>query len=57
MAVTFFFDFAWYSLVAAVVAGGRRFLKPGVYKGMMIVCGLFLIGLGVYFISWALLSL
>jgi threonine/homoserine/homoserine lactone efflux protein len=50
-------DFAWYSLVAAVVAGGRRFLRPGVYKGMMIVCGLFLIGLGVYFLSWALLSL
>ncbi|MDF9409982.1 MAG: LysE type translocator [Pelotomaculum sp. PtaB.Bin013] len=43
-------DFTWYSLVAAVVAGGRKFLSGGVYKGVLLVCGVFMIGLGGYFL-------
>jgi len=47
-----FSDLAWYSLVAGMVAGGRRFFKQVVHQGILAVCGLFLIGLGGYFIFW-----
>lgn len=56
MGITSFFsghimaDLLWYSLIAAAIASGRRFLKPRVYQAIIIFCGLFLIGLGGYFI-------
>jgi threonine/homoserine/homoserine lactone efflux protein len=43
-------DLLWYSLIAAAVAGGRRFLQPKVYQIIIAFCGIFLIGLGGYFI-------
>ncbi|MDI6907878.1 MAG: lysine transporter LysE, partial [Thermoanaerobacterales bacterium] len=43
-------DFLWYSAVAAVVAGGRRFLTPLLYRGILALCGGFLVFLGGYFI-------
>lgn len=43
-------DLVWYSLVAAVVAGGRKFISPPVYKYVITICGIFLVLLGVYFI-------
>ncbi len=43
-------DLAWYTLVAAVVAGGRKFISPRVYKYVIVVCGIFLLVLGLYFI-------
>ncbi len=43
-------DLAWYTLVAAVVAGGRKFLSPALYKYIIVTCGIFLLMLGVYFI-------
>jgi len=43
-------DLLWYSLIAAVVAGGRKFISPNVYKYIIVVCGVFLAGLGVYFV-------
>lgn len=45
-------DLVWYSLVAAVVAGGRRFLTPPLYRGLILGCGLFLVFLGGSFILW-----
>jgi threonine/homoserine/homoserine lactone efflux protein len=56
MGITSFFsghimaDLLWYSLIAAAIAGGRRFLKQQVYQTIIMLCGLFLIGLGGYFI-------
>lgn len=43
-------DFLWYSLVAGVIAGGRRFLTPLLYRGILALCGGFLVFLGGYFI-------
>lgn len=43
-------DLAWYAAVAFTVAGGRRFLTPGLYRGILAVAGLFLVGLAGYFI-------
>jgi arginine exporter protein ArgO len=48
-------DFIWYTLVAVVVATGKRFIPDSIYRGVLVVCGVFLIGLAVYFIvqGWA----
>ncbi len=43
-------DFAWYAFVAFIVASGRKFISEKVYKVLLIVCGLFLIGLSLFFI-------
>jgi len=32
------------------VTGGRRFISQGVYNFILLACGVFLLGLGVYFI-------
>ncbi|MHB1419475.1 MAG: LysE family transporter [Bacillota bacterium] len=43
-------DLVWYSLVAVVVATGKRFLSERIYQGILSVCGAFLIALAAYFI-------
>jgi threonine/homoserine/homoserine lactone efflux protein len=43
-------DFAWLTLVAFVLASGRRIMSRGVYRGILAACGLFLLVLGAYFI-------
>lgn len=43
-------DVSWYFMIAAAVAGGRKFISDGVYRAILIGCGIFLIALGAYFI-------
>lgn len=43
-------DLTWYCLVAAAVVGSRKFLNDSVYKGILLFCGVFIIGLGGYFV-------
>jgi len=43
-------DFAWYALVAFIVATGRKVMNDRVYQGLLVLCGLALLALGVYFI-------
>ncbi len=43
-------DLMWYSAVAAAVAGGRKFISDQIYRYVIVICGIFLLGLGVYFI-------
>ena len=43
-------DFAWLTLVAFVLATGRRIMSGRVYRGFLAACGLFLLVLGVYFL-------
>jgi len=43
-------DFAWLSLVAFALVTGRRLMSPPVYRGILMACGAFLVGLGVWFI-------
>jgi len=50
-------DLAWYSLVAAAVAGGRRFITQRLYNGVLVVCGLFVLGMGVYFVWDAIINI
>lgn len=49
-------DLVWYSLIAAAVAGGRKFLSDGVYRTILVACGVFLVGLGGYFLYYGLLA-
>lgn len=43
-------DLFWYSLIAGLIAGGRNFISQKAYNVILAFCGLFLIGLGGYFI-------
>jgi threonine/homoserine/homoserine lactone efflux protein len=43
-------DLSWYSLVALVITAGRSLLRQPVYRGILFICGLFLIALSIYFI-------
>lgn len=50
-------DFLWYSLVAFVVATGRRFMSDAAYRGVLVGCGVFLAGLGLFFFASGLRTL
>jgi threonine/homoserine/homoserine lactone efflux protein len=43
-------DLAWNSFLAAVVSSGRQVLAPRVYRGILLVCGAFLMLLSVWFV-------
>lgn len=45
-------DLAWYYMIGAGIVGGKRFLKPNIYKWIIITCGLFLVTLGISFIHY-----
>lgn len=44
-------DWVWNNLVAFVVATGRRVMTDQIYRGILVVCGTFLIALSFYFVS------
>lgn len=46
-------DLAWYALVAFILASGRKIMSDKVYRGLLIFCGVALLGLGGYFIASA----
>ncbi|MDA8443230.1 MAG: LysE family transporter [Peptococcaceae bacterium] len=43
-------DFTWYSVVSLAVAGGKRLFTARIYRLILAVCGVFLLGLAGYFI-------
>jgi len=43
-------DLSWYALVASIVSTGRRAMTDRVYDGLLIFCGIALVGLGGYFV-------
>lgn len=43
-------DLSWNSLLAFLIASGRRFLSLSFYRGVLVVCGLILVALALYFI-------
>lgn len=44
-------DLAWLTLMAWLVHSGRRWFGRRAYRGLLAVCGLFLAGLGAYFVG------
>jgi len=43
-------DYAWDTLLSAVVGGGRRWMTDGVYRTLLLACGVFFIYLGGTFL-------
>ena len=43
-------DLAWYTLVSVGIASGRGILPDRVYRGMLALCGVVLIGFGAWFL-------
>lgn len=44
-----FADFSWYALVAFVIATGKRAMSDTVFRWLLVVCGLAVVALGIYF--------
>jgi threonine/homoserine/homoserine lactone efflux protein len=42
-------DWVWNCLVALLISTGRRFVGDRLYRGILMICGLFLLGLAAYF--------
>jgi threonine/homoserine/homoserine lactone efflux protein len=42
-------DFGWYSAVSLGISKGRKFLSDRIYRGIIFLCGMALIGFGIYF--------
>jgi threonine/homoserine/homoserine lactone efflux protein len=43
-------DYAWDTVLSTVVGGGRRWLNDRLYRGLILVCGGFLVYLGLVFL-------
>ena len=43
-------DFLWYTAIALMVSKGAGFISPRIYRGVLTICGFFLLGLGAYFL-------
>jgi len=44
-------DLSWYALVALIVSTGKRAINDAVYSWLLMICGVMLMGLGVYFVQ------
>jgi threonine/homoserine/homoserine lactone efflux protein len=44
-------DIGWLSLIALALARGRRIMSRWAYRGVLTACGLFLLGLGGWFLA------
>ena len=42
-------DLGWYALVAFIITSGRKVIDNNIYSGLMLTCGVVIIGLGIYF--------
>ncbi len=49
--VHFLTDLGWLSLIAPALARGRRIMSRWAYRGVLLACGLFLLGLGGWFVA------
>ena len=47
----FLADFGWYTLIAFVIASGKKVIKDTVYQWLLFTCGIVLVGIGSYFLA------
>ncbi len=47
----FLTDLGWLSLIALALARGRRIMSRRAYRGVLLACGVFLLGLGGWFLA------
>jgi threonine/homoserine/homoserine lactone efflux protein len=44
-------DVGWFTFVSAGVSKGKKVMPERIYRGIIFVCGIFLIGFGLWFIA------
>lgn len=49
-------DLAWYVFIAVLIAQGRHFFSQRIYNYMLLACGIFLVGMGFFFIYRGLIA-
>lgn len=42
-------DLVWYSFVSGAISKGKERISDRIYRGLVLVCGVFLVGFGLYF--------
>ena len=42
-------DLVWYSFVSGAISKGKERINDRIYRGLVLVCGAFLVGFGLYF--------
>ena len=47
----FLADFCWYTLIAFVIASGKKVIKDSVYQWLLFTCGIVLVGISIYFLA------
>jgi threonine/homoserine/homoserine lactone efflux protein len=45
-------DLLWLGVLSLLVASGRRLISPKAYRAVLLACGVFLLGFGLYF-AWS----
>lgn len=50
-------DLAWYLLIGVIVVKGKNFIPEKVFRGLLIFCGIFLVGYSIKFIIFGFNSL
>jgi threonine/homoserine/homoserine lactone efflux protein len=50
-------DYAWDTVLSAVIGGGRRWMTDGVYRALLFACGAFFLYLGWVFLSQGMAGL
>jgi threonine/homoserine/homoserine lactone efflux protein len=50
-------DYAWNTILSTVVGSGRRWMTAGLYRGLLVACGLFFLYLGWVFLSQGMAGL
>lgn len=43
-------DLGWYTLISGGIDRGRRIVTPALYRRILLACGIFLIGFGIWFL-------
>lgn len=49
-------DLAWYLIIAVLIAQGRHFFSQRIYNFILLACGIFLVGMGMFFIYRGLIA-
>ena len=50
-------DYAWDTMLSVVVGGGRRWMTDGIYRALLLVCGVFFLYLGWGFLTHGISAL
>jgi threonine/homoserine/homoserine lactone efflux protein len=50
-------DYAWDTVLSVIVGGGRRWMSDGIYRALVLACGVFFLYLGWVFLTHGISAL